>query len=95
MSNEDTTEIGASILSLCCLSFDVWLLARVPMHLGVFGVLTEQTLEINSMVKYPTQPGPSLVMEVKYSSLTILHQIYSVPGAFVEANKIIGGFLQS
>ena len=42
------------------------------MHLGV---LTEQTLEISSVVKDPTQPGPSLVTEVKDSSLTILHQL--------------------
>jgi hypothetical protein len=34
------------------------------------------------MVKYPTQPSPSLVTEVKYSSLTILHQSYSVIGGF-------------
>jgi hypothetical protein len=64
------------------------------MHLGVLRVLTEQTLEIRSEVKYPTQPGPTLVMEVKDYSLTILHQIYSVPGAFVEASHIIGWFLQ-
>jgi hypothetical protein len=54
------------------------------MHLGVLRVLTEQTLEISSVVKDPTQPGPSLVTEVKDSSLTILHQFYSVLGAFVE-----------
>jgi hypothetical protein len=46
------------------------------MHLGVLRVLTEQTLEISSMVKDPTQPDPSLVTEVKYFSLTILHQFY-------------------
>jgi hypothetical protein len=66
-------EIGASILSLCCCHFDVWLLAREPMHLGVLRVLTEQTLEISSVVKDPTFPDPSLVTEVKYSSLTMLH----------------------
>jgi hypothetical protein len=44
------------------------------MHLGVLRVLTEQTLEISSVVKDPTQPGPRLVTEVKDSSLTILHQ---------------------
>jgi hypothetical protein len=48
------------------------------MHLGVLRVLTEQTLEISSVVKDPTQPGPSLVTEVKDSSLTILHQFHSV-----------------
>jgi hypothetical protein len=36
-----------------------------------------------------------LVKEVKDSSLNILHQIYSVPRAFVEAGRIVGGFLQS
>jgi hypothetical protein len=46
------------------------------MHLGVLRVLTEQTLEISSVVKDPTQPGPSLVTEVKDPSLTILHQFY-------------------
>jgi hypothetical protein len=45
------------------------------MHLGVLRVFTEQTLEIISVVKYPTQPSPILVMEVKYSSITILHQL--------------------
>jgi hypothetical protein len=65
------------------------------MHLEVLRVLTEQTLEISSVVKDPTQPGPSLVTEVKDSSLTILHQFYSVPGAFVETWRIVGGFLQS
>jgi hypothetical protein len=75
--------------------FDVWLLAREPMHLGVLRVLTEQTLEINSVVKDSTQPDPSLVTEVKDSSLTSLHRFYSVPGAFVETGRIVGGFLQS
>jgi hypothetical protein len=42
--------------------------------LGVLRVLIEQTLEINSMVKDPTFPNPSLAKEVKDSSLTILHQ---------------------
>jgi hypothetical protein len=42
------------------------------MHLGV---LTEQTLEISSVVKDFTFPDPSLAKEVKDSSLTILHQI--------------------
>ena len=42
------------------------------MHLGV---LTKQTLEISSVVKDPTQPDPSLITEVKDSSLTILHQL--------------------
>jgi hypothetical protein len=37
---EDKREIGASILSLCCLSFDIWLLANEPVHLGVLRVLT-------------------------------------------------------
>jgi hypothetical protein len=65
------------------------------MHLGILRVLIEQTLEISSVVKDPTFPDPSLVTEVKDSSLTILHQIYSVPGVFVEAGHIVGGFLQS
>jgi hypothetical protein len=63
------------------------------MHLGVLRVLTEQTLEIRLVVKYSTQPGPSLVMEVKYSFLTILHQFYSLPRAFVETRRIAGGYL--
>jgi hypothetical protein len=45
------------------------------MHLGILRVLTEQTLEINSMVKDSTFPDPRFAKEVKYSSLTILHQI--------------------
>jgi hypothetical protein len=65
------------------------------MHLGVLRVFIEQTLEITSVVKDPTQLDPSLVTEVKYSSLTILHQIYPVPEALVEVGHIIGGFLQS
>jgi hypothetical protein len=48
------------------------------MILGVLRVLTEQTLEISSVVKDPTFPDPSLDKEVKDSSLTILHQFYSV-----------------
>jgi hypothetical protein len=47
------------------------------MHLGVLRVLTEQTLEISSVVKDPTQPGPSLVTEVKDSphhSTSVLSQ---------------------
>jgi hypothetical protein len=43
------------------------------MHLGVLRVLIEQTLEIGPVLKYPTQPGPILVTEVKDSSLTIVH----------------------
>ena len=39
------------------------------------------------MVKYPTQPGPGLVTEVKDSSLTILHQIYSVTGGFYVSHR--------
>jgi hypothetical protein len=65
------------------------------MHLGVLRVLTEQTLEISSVVKDPTQPGPSLVTEVKDPSLTILHQFYSVTGALEAAGRIVGAFLQS
>jgi hypothetical protein len=77
VNSEDKREIGAFILSLCVVyQFDVWIFAREPMHLGVLRVLTEQTLEISSMVKYPTQPGPNLVTEVKDPSLTILHQFY-------------------
>jgi hypothetical protein len=45
------------------------------MHLGVLRVLTEQTLEISSVVKDSTFPDPSLAKEVKDSSLTILHQL--------------------
>jgi hypothetical protein len=37
---ENKSEIGASILSLCCLSVDIFLLASEPMHLGVLRVLT-------------------------------------------------------
>jgi hypothetical protein len=62
------------------------------MHLGV---LTEQTLEISSVVKDPTQPGPSLVMEVKDSSLTpspFYINYYSVTGAVEEARRTYGGF---
>jgi hypothetical protein len=51
------------------------------MHLGVLRVLIEQTLEISSMVKNPTQPSPRLVTEVKDSSLTILHQLRFIAGA--------------
>jgi hypothetical protein len=39
------------------------------------------------VVKDPTQPGPGLVTEVKYSSLTILHQIYSVTGGFYISHR--------
>jgi hypothetical protein len=42
--------------------------------LGVLRVLTEQTLEISSVVKDSTFPDPILAKEVKYSSLTILSQ---------------------
>jgi hypothetical protein len=38
VSREDKREIWASILSLCCLSFDNWILASEPMHLGVLRV---------------------------------------------------------
>jgi hypothetical protein len=38
-------------------------------------VLGEQTLEISSVVKDSTSPGPSLVTEVQYPSLTILQQL--------------------
>jgi hypothetical protein len=65
------------------------------MHLGVLRVLTEQTLEIISVVKDPTQPGPSLVTKVKNPSLTILHQLYSVTEALEAARRIVGAFLQS
>jgi hypothetical protein len=56
-------------------NFDVWILARDPMHLGVLRVLIEQTLEINSVVKDSTFPDPSLAKEVKDSFLTILVQV--------------------
>jgi hypothetical protein len=53
------------------------------------------------VMKDPTQLGPSLVTKVKYSSLTILHQIYSVTGGFYishgyqrEAVCTIEGFQQ-
>ena len=45
-------------------------------HKNVLRVLRLQTLEINSVVKDPTYLDPSLVTEVKYSSLTIIHHIY-------------------
>jgi hypothetical protein len=68
------------------------------MHLGVLRVLTEQTLEISSVVKDPTQPGPSLVTEVKDSSLTILHQFYLSHRWILQVQRevvhIVGGFLQ-
>jgi hypothetical protein len=67
--------------------FDICLFAIEPMHLGVLRVLTQQTLEINSVVKDPTQPGPSLVMEVKDSSPTILHQIHSVIEGFYISHR--------
>ena len=44
------------------------------MHLGVLRVFTEQTLEINWVVKDSTFLDPSLVTEVKDPSLTILNQ---------------------
>jgi hypothetical protein len=40
--------------------------------LSVLRVLTRQTLEINTEVKDPSFPGPSLAKVVKYSTLTIL-----------------------
>jgi hypothetical protein len=40
VSREDKRETRASILLLCCLSFDIWLLASEPMHLGILRVLT-------------------------------------------------------
>ena len=45
------------------------------MHLGVLRVFTEQTLEINSVVKDSTFYDPSLAKEAKDSSLTILYQL--------------------
>jgi hypothetical protein len=45
------------------------------MNLGVLRVLTEQNLEMSSMVKESTFPDPSLVTEVRDSSLMILHQL--------------------
>jgi hypothetical protein len=39
------------------------------------------------MVKYPTYIDPSLVTEVKYSSLTILHHIYSYSKGFYTSHK--------
>jgi hypothetical protein len=39
------------------------------------------------VMKDPTQPGPSLVTEVKDSSLTILHQIYSASGEFYISHR--------
>jgi hypothetical protein len=61
--------------------------------LGVLRVLTEQTLEIISVVKDPTFPDPIFVKEVNDSSLIILHQFYSVPGAIEEAGRSFGVFL--
>jgi hypothetical protein len=57
------------------------------MLLGVLRVLTQQTLEINSVVKDPTYLDPSLVTEVEDSSLTILHQIYSAAEGFYTSHK--------
>jgi hypothetical protein len=65
------------------------------MHLGVLRVLIEQTLEINSVVKYPTQPDPSLVTEVKDSSLTILHQIYLVQEPLWRQGVLLEGFYRA
>jgi hypothetical protein len=62
--------------------------------LGVLRVLTEQTLEISSVVKDPTFPDPSLTKEVKDSSLTILHQFYSVTGAVEETGRSFGVFVE-
>jgi hypothetical protein len=39
------------------------------------------------VVKDPTQPDPSLVTEVKDSSLTILHQIYSASEGFYTSHR--------
>jgi hypothetical protein len=68
------------------------------MHLGVLRVLTEQTLDISSVVKDPTQPDPSLVTEVKDSSLTILHQFYLSHRWILQVQRevvrINGGFQQ-
>ena len=68
----DKREIGPLFSHDVDYHFDVWLLAREPMHLGVLRVLTKQTLEIISVVKDSTYPNPSLAKEVKDSSLTIL-----------------------
>jgi hypothetical protein len=87
VSREDKIYIRAYFLSLCCLSFDIWILASEPRHLGVLRVLAEQTLEINSVVKYPTYIDPILVTEVKYSSLTILNQIYLDTGGFYISHR--------
>jgi hypothetical protein len=38
-------------------------------------------------VKDPTQLDPSLVAEVKDSSLTILHRIYSISGEFYTSHR--------
>jgi hypothetical protein len=80
------------------ISFEIWLHASEPMHLGVLRVLTEQTLEISSVVKDSTQPGPSLVTEVKDSSLTILHQFYPSYRWILQVQREevrnIGGFQQ-
>jgi hypothetical protein len=66
------------------------------MHFGVLRVLTEQTLEISSMVKNPTFPNPSLVMEVKYSSLTILHQLpFSFRGSLRKHGTFLVGFCRA
>jgi hypothetical protein len=40
------------------------------------------------VVKDPTQPGPSLVTEVKDSSLTILHQSIPVTGGFYSSSRL-------
>jgi hypothetical protein len=61
-------------------------------------VLTEQTLEINSVVKYSTFPDPSLAKEVKYFSLIILVQFYSTTYFVLTMKEELGcrsgGFVQ-
>jgi hypothetical protein len=60
--------------------------------LGVLRVLTEQTLEISSVVKDPTFPDPSLAKEVKDSSLTILHQFRFIAEPLVQAGRRLRSF---
>jgi hypothetical protein len=65
------------------------------MHLGVLRVLTEQTLEISSVVKDPTFPDPSLVKEVKDSSLTILHQFIQLQEHLWKQGVLLEGFCRA
>jgi len=60
----------------------------------VLRVLSKQTLETSKEVKDPSVPGPSLVKEVKDSSLTILHHISITIFTKVETRCKCRRFLQ-